>query len=168
MRKMSIAQRRLESDQVIDFTRAELRAQWRRGTSVRNRYPPVQSLRKQKAKPVQTAKVLSFPMTSEHAGAFDSFLQSGESQRTLATLSREQGLFILRVEAPAKQQSKELLSCRKAARMLGVSRVTIYRWVREGRLRAYRLGRMLRFDPWDVMESLSRCGDRKQSRVAGG
>jgi len=43
-----------------------------------------------------------------------------------------------------------LLSVNQVATLLGVSRPSIYRMVRRGELRPYRVGERLRFDPMEI------------------
>ena len=46
------------------------------------------------------------------------------------------------------------LGVREAARLLGVSEKTIYRWIKEGRLPAYRINEQHRFNRAELLECL--------------
>lgn len=63
------------------------------------------------------------------------------------------------------QQQSDLLAtitAEKAAELLGVNIFTLYRWVREGRVPAVRLGRSVRFRVAALREWME-----QQERVAG-
>ncbi len=60
-----------------------------------------------------------------------------------------------------------LLSSEEAQEQLGISRPTLYLWVRQGKLHPRRAGRSLRFDEAEVMALLGR-GPRVSAWVRGG
>ena len=59
-----------------------------------------------------------------------------------------------RARARAKEGAEDMLSLEQAAEVLGVSRSTIYRWQKEGRVRGFKVGRQWRFRRSDL-ESFS-------------
>lgn len=74
-----------------------------------------------------------------------------------ASIQREGPVLILRLESPL--HSRRLLNCSQVAEMLGMSRRFVYHQAREMKLPAYRFGRVLRFDPRDVIQFLAGCLD---------
>jgi excisionase family DNA binding protein len=60
-----------------------------------------------------------------------------------------------------------LLSSEEAQEQLGISRPTLYLWVRQGKLHPRRAGRSLRFDEAEVMALLGR-GPRVSAWIRGG
>lgn len=74
-----------------------------------------------------------------------------------ASVQREGPVLILRIESPI--HSRRLLNCSQVAEMLGMSRRFVYHQAREMKLPAYRFGRVLRFDPRDVIQFLAGCLD---------
>jgi excisionase family DNA binding protein len=72
-----------------------------------------------------------------------------------ASVQREGPVLVLRIESPI--HSRRMLSCRQVAEMLGMSRRFVYDQAREMKLPAYRFGRVLRFDPRDVIQFLAGC-----------
>jgi len=47
-----------------------------------------------------------------------------------------------------------LVSSREAAAILGIHKETLYRWVKDGTLRATRIGGRVKFDPGTLVEYL--------------
>jgi len=160
MTKISIARRRLECQGFPELTQGELRAQERAAMSAlydgefeRETALPLKNelegLR-------QTSAV--FPLSREKARTFESILESpavkGKEMR--ATFEKVGPVLMLRLELAA-QSKKRYLTSRDVAEMLAVSRGTVYRLARDGRLKGHRVGRMWRFDFDEVLEVLSGC-----------
>jgi excisionase family DNA binding protein len=51
---------------------------------------------------------------------------------------------------------EELLSPKELARILKISTVTAYKWAERGVLPSYKLERVIRFDPKDVLDFLQK------------
>lgn len=63
---------------------------------------------------------------------------------------------MLTIVAVTDEPSSELVSVRDVARRLGVHPETVRRLIHDGRLRAVRVGRVLRVDPSDLDGFLAR------------
>lgn len=102
-------------------------------------------------------KALAFPIPDADAHLIESLAPhlAQSDQPINATLHREGTFLILKIQPPAI--AKKLLSCEQVSEMLGMSRSYVYHLVREGKLPAYRIGRILRFDPADVFAFLAMC-----------
>ena len=65
--------------------------------------------------------------------------------------------------------NKEWLSSNEAASQIGITQRTLYRFIDEGRLPGYRIGRVIRLRQLDVQEFLEEClvkpGELKHLRV---
>ncbi len=59
--------------------------------------------------------------------------------------------------AAAKRGQVEWLSTKEAARRLGVTARTLYRFIDEGDLPAYRFGRVIRLKPADIDAYIESC-----------
>lgn len=153
MSKISIARRRLEVNSRHALPRL-----------TQDHFDRRQSLslvgRDSKVKPVDREaddRALAFPIPSSDAQLIESLAPhlSQLDQPINATLHREGAVLILRIQPPST--AKKLISCDQVSEMLGMSRSSVYRLVRNGRLPAYRIGRILRFDPADVFAFLTMC-----------
>jgi excisionase family DNA binding protein len=153
MSKISIARRRLEVSNRHEVARlAEDHFERRQSFSVVGRST--------EAKPIdreEDHRALAFPIPASDARLIERLAPhlSREDQPINATLRREGALLVLKIQPPAA--GKKLVSCEQVSEMLGVSRSSVYRLVRDGRLPAYRIGRTLRFDTADVFSFLTRC-----------
>lgn len=70
-----------------------------------------------------------------------------------------------RVKAALSRSADEYLSTAEAARLAGVHRETIIRWIREGRLTEHRAGRCVRVKRGDLERLLAR-GRRRQVKLS--
>jgi excisionase family DNA binding protein len=104
-----------------------------------------------------------FHIPEDQALELEAMAESGQDgiQRLAASVVRDGPVLILRIESPA--HARRLISSTEVAEMMGVSRPFVYHLAHESKLRVYRIGRMLRFDPKDVIEFLSACLDGRGS-----
>ncbi|MBM3463970.1 MAG: helix-turn-helix domain-containing protein [Armatimonadetes bacterium] len=58
----------------------------------------------------------------------------------------------------------DYISIDDALRMLGVSRPTLYRWLRDGTLKGYRVGRQWRFSAHELKQFVR--GEAREDRLA--
>ncbi len=153
MRKISIARRRLElidSSQIP--TTAELRSFRRESSGVAHSSPDG----------LETAgTTLTYPISEADAQILESMASRERLRQLTATLHRSGHFLVLKLEPLLN--GRRLLSCEQVSEILGVSRAYIYHLARAGKLPAYRIGRMLRFEPDDVLGFLSDC----QSQARG-
>jgi excisionase family DNA binding protein len=147
MRKISIARRRLDLVGGSQSpTTAELRSLRREGP----RMPPAP-----RPGSKSTGATLAFPITEADAQALESMASRKEPHQLTATLRRNGPLLVLKLEPPL--DGKRLLSSDQVSEVLGVSRPYVYHLARAGKLPGYRMGRILRFEPGDVLDFLSNC-----------
>jgi excisionase family DNA binding protein len=153
MQKISIARRRIELKRPTDFG-VPLAHQDRGTTSA-------QAVPSEETSPVDGSRTqFSFPLNHEQSSQFSSLVTS-EKEPLLGVLKRENsGVFVLTLK---RQQGlcHRLLTAREVSEMLGLSLSSIYRLVKSGRLMAYRINRLLRFDPDCIMDFLSSEGSSK-------
>jgi len=64
---------------------------------------------------------------------------------------------------PAPPQEEELITSTEAAKILGVSKVTLHFWKKEGRIKFYKIGTRIRFKKSEVWEALQT--NRKYNRL---
>ncbi|MEJ2082893.1 MAG: helix-turn-helix domain-containing protein [Acidobacteriota bacterium] len=153
MPKISIARRRLEVNNRQELPDLSQRQYERRHSfSLVGRDPTARSIDQQ-----ADDRALAFPIPDSDARLIESLAPhiSRLDQPINATLHREGAVLVLRIQPPAV--AKKLISCEQVSEMLGVSRSSVYRLVRNGKLPTYRIGRALRFDPSDVFAFLTMC-----------
>lgn len=153
MSKISIARRRIELKSRHELPESpDAHIERRQSFSLVGRSPVMKSV---ESEPDDTA--LAFPIPEADARLIASLAPhlSQSDQPINATLHREGAFLILKIQPSAVE--KKLLSCDQVSEMLGMSRSYVYHLVRDGRLPAYRIGRILRFDPSDVFAFLSMC-----------
>lgn len=156
MRKISIARRRLEISGCAGVTEAERRAHRRDRLSLVGGTSLAKSKCQNEESLSDRSRNLVFPMTEQQLSSLDALMKQKNHQPLSGSLSkRAEGVFILQLGTPPGQ--KRYLSSKEVADLLGVSRVSIYRLSRRGRLHAYRIGRLLRFDFENVLDFLSSC-----------
>jgi len=156
MMKVSIARRRLEQRSVSSFTDAELRARKREsGLLGKSEVSRIGS-----GKSFDTGTRLTFPLTPAQNETLESIFDdiSHHANHLPASLRRDSNYFVLTL-SPEKtsppSHSPKFITAKEVAVILSVSRNSIYRQVKSGRIQAVRVGRALRFDFEKVLELLS-------------
>lgn len=66
----------------------------------------------------------------------------------------------------AKEEPEELIKAHEACKYLMISMVTLYKWIREDKIRAYHLGTRLYFRRSELIESLEATDIRKNEKVS--
>jgi excisionase family DNA binding protein len=72
---------------------------------------------------------------------------------------------LARTEPPVPEgptQDFELLTPAEAAERLGVSECTLWRWRKQGLIRARKQGRWIRFTPEDIRDFVEKSAERKR------
>ena len=161
MKKISIAQRRLESSQKIissgsvdmetgktlPFPKRELLSRSTEGLEGAPGTSTGNSLIEIDLTPFQEKKL-------------DSSLNNGEETRLYGTLRKcSSGILYLNLER-LTPETPQYISAESIARMLAVSRKTVYRLHRRKLLPGVRVGRCLRFDFKDVLNYLDSCMEK--------
>ncbi len=108
-------------------------------------------------------EALALPISELQARRLEAMAMPAHDGRGFLTASvqRQGPVLILRIESPT--HARRLLSCSQVAELLGMSRRYVYHLAREMKLPAYRFGRVLRFDPKDVIQFLAGCLDGGRS-----
>ncbi len=153
MSKISIARRRLEVNSRHEPAGlAEDHLDRRQSFSLVGRNSAVELIDRER-----DDRALAFPIPVSDALLIESLAPhlSRLDQPIHATLHREGAVLVLKIQPPA--EAKKLISCEQVSDMLGLSRSSVYRMVRDGKLPAYRIGRILRFDTSDVFSFLTMC-----------
>lgn len=101
-------------------------------------------------------KNLAFPLTGSQVETLGELNDLKDPDFTATIQQDIEGLFVLEIHSN-KNSMKRLMNAAEVSLKLGLSRSSIYRLVSGGRLRAYRIGRLLRFAPEDVDAFLSGC-----------
>ena len=65
---------------------------------------------------------------------------------------------------PEDPSGQEYLSRKQTAKMLGISLPTLHQWTMEGRIKAYRIGRLVRYKRADVHSALNSVQCTKYTR----
>lgn len=65
------------------------------------------------------------------------------------------GAVVARRDPPTEEHSLKLMTIQEAARYARVSVQTVRRWIKEGKLKTYRAGRLIRIDLNDLVQFLS-------------
>ena len=132
MEKISIARRRLEINKIPVMAPAKLCSIDEKGGFA------------------ETSKEMAFPLTGAQINRLNSLDLNGLGKLFWSQMFQEkEGVLILKLE---QETIGNLLDCKEAAALLGVSRQSIYRLVKHQRIKALHIGRALRF----TREELSR------------
>jgi excisionase family DNA binding protein len=156
MRKISIVRRRLESKLDVALTEAEKRARRRESLSlVENAADVPGSLIQERARSFHPGSLV-FSLSNQQQNALKKAYEAIKAQNLepTATLEERGGVFFMVFDGQT-QCAKKLLSCKDLADLLGVSEKTVYRMVKSKKIKAYRVGRLLRFELKDALSFLA-------------
>ncbi|UCF36714.1 MAG: helix-turn-helix domain-containing protein [Acidobacteriota bacterium] len=148
MAKVNIVKRRLDLRQSHDLTVAEARAR-QRGTDA-----PIPVI---ETKEPRTSTDLVFPLNPKQKHDLYRISKPGTGVELAAQLRQgADGILVLKIEQ-SPPETRKLLNSEEVSQLLGVSRSCVYRLVKEARLEALRIGRLLRFAPDEVNRFLLCC-----------
>jgi len=155
MTKISIARRRLECTESNSYTMAEWNARARQVAEpprIERLIEPPSVPPKEAPSPTRDGISLSL-----RQGSFlDSILNKPEirADRMGASLKKKATTYTLKLKL-SNPMGKKFLTPADVSEMLSISRGTIYKYAKTGKLKGYHFGRSLRFDFEDVLEFLS-------------
>jgi len=161
MKKISIAQRRLESSQKV-ISSGSIDMETGKTLTFPKRELLSRSTNGMEATPGQLTgnALIEIDLTPFQEKKLDSSLHSGHETRVYGTLRKcSSGVLYLNLER-LTPETPQYISAESIAQMLAVSRKTVYRLHRRDLLPGVRVGRCLRFDFKDVLDYLDSCMEK--------